>query len=51
MPRSTANKVLVRNGCSRLADFDRPTGRPIRYERDRPGELVHVDAKKLGPDL
>lgn len=48
VPRSTAYKVLVRNGCSRLSDFDRPTGQPIRYVRDRPGELVHVDVKKLG---
>ena len=48
VPRSTAYKVLVRNGCSRLADFDRPTGKPIRYVRDRPGELLHVDVKKLG---
>ncbi|GAA4983491.1 transposase InsO family protein [Nonomuraea thailandensis] len=33
----------------RLAWLDRPTGQPIRrYERDRPGELVHVDVKKLG---
>jgi transposase InsO family protein len=29
--------------------MDRPTGRVIRrYERERPGELVHVDVKKLG---
>jgi hypothetical protein len=29
--------------------MDRPTGRVIRrYERDKPGELVHVDIKKLG---
>lgn len=48
VPRSTAYKVLVRNGCSRLSDFDRPTGKPIRYVRDRPGELIHVDVKKLG---
>jgi len=33
---------------SRLAHLDRPTGTPIRYERERPGELVHVDVKKLG---
>ncbi len=32
----------------RLHDLDRPTGIPIRYERDCPGELVHVDIKKLG---
>ncbi len=48
VPRSTAYKVLVRNGCSRLSDFDRPTGQPIRYVRDRPGELIHLDVKKLG---
>lgn len=34
---------------ARLAHLDRATGRVIRrYERDRPGELVHVDIKKLG---
>ena len=32
----------------RLAWLDRPTGIPVRYERARPGELVHVDIKKLG---
>src|SRR3712207_1994117 len=32
----------------KLAWLDRPTGIPVRYERDRPGELVHVDIKKLG---
>jgi transposase InsO family protein len=46
---STVHRVLVRHGISRLAWMDRPTGRVIRrYERDRPGELVHVDTKKLG---
>ena len=48
VPRSTAYKVLVRAGCERLADLDRSTGTPIRYVRDRPGELVHIDVKKLG---
>lgn len=48
VPRSTAYKVLVRHGCSRLADFDRPTGTKIRYVKDRPGELLHVDVKQLG---
>lgn len=48
VPRSTAYKVLVRNGCSRLTDFDRPTGEPIRYVKDRPGQLLHIDVKKLG---
>jgi hypothetical protein len=31
-----------------LRDIDRPTGRVVRYERERPGELVHVDVKKQG---
>ena len=34
---------------NRLAWMDRPTGRVIRrIHTDRPGELVHVDVKKLG---
>ncbi len=49
LPASTVHRVLVRHGLNRLAWLDRPTGRVIRrYERDRPGELVHVDIKKLG---
>jgi transposase InsO family protein len=41
--------VLARNGMSKLAWMDRPTGRVIRrYEHDHPGDLVHVDIKKLG---
>lgn len=48
VPRSTIYAVLVRRSCSRLHDFDRLTGAPIRYVRDRPGELVHIDVKKLG---
>jgi len=46
---STVHRVLTRHGCPRLAWLDRPTGEVIRrYERARPGELVHVDVKKLG---
>ena len=48
VPRSTVYRVLVRRGLSRLSDLDRTTGVPIRYVRDCPGELVHVDIKKLG---
>jgi transposase InsO family protein len=48
-PASTVHRVLVRHGLGRLAVLDRPTGRVIRrYERARPGELVHIDVKKLG---
>jgi transposase InsO family protein len=46
---STVHRVLARHGLNRLACMDRPTGQVIRrYERERPGELVHVDVKKLG---
>jgi transposase InsO family protein len=48
MARSTVYGVLRRHGLSRLHHTDRPTGTPIRYEKDRPGELIHVDVKKLG---
>jgi hypothetical protein len=45
-PISTVGKVLRRAGCSRLP---RPQRDPkVRYERDHPGELLHVDTKKLG---
>lgn len=46
---STVHRVLARHGMPRLAWLDRPTGEPVRrYERPRPGELVHIDVKKLG---
>jgi len=46
---STVHRVLCRLGLNRLAWIDRPTGRVIRrIETSRPGELVHVDVKKLG---
>jgi transposase InsO family protein len=46
---STVGGVLRRHGLSRLDRLDRQSGRVIRrYERARPGELVHLDVKKLG---
>ena len=48
VPRSTIGDVLRRRGLSRLADADRPSGVPVRYVRDHPGELLHIDVKKLG---
>ena len=49
MAASTVYAVLRRYQLARLAHLDRATGRVIRrYERERPGELVHVDIKKLG---
>jgi transposase InsO family protein len=46
--RSTVYGVLRRHGVSRLAHADRLTGVPVRYVRERPGELIHVDVKRLG---
>jgi transposase InsO family protein len=46
MPLSTVSAVLARNGVGRLGRVG--LEQPIRYERSRPGELVHVDVKKLG---
>ncbi|MFD5971507.1 IS481 family transposase, partial [Streptomyces sp. NPDC060311] len=49
LPASTVHRILTRHGLNRLAFLDRPTGQRIRrYEREKPGELVHVDVKKLG---
>lgn len=52
----TVSRILVRNGVPRLDWCDPITGTLIRasrktsrrYERERPGELVHIDVKKLG---
>jgi transposase InsO family protein len=43
---STVGKVLRRLGRSRLPRESRPP--VVRYERERPGELLHIDTKKLG---
>jgi transposase InsO family protein len=49
LPASTCHKILRRAGAARLADLDRGTREPVRrYEHDRPGDLIHVDVKKLG---
>ena len=46
---STVHRVLVRHQLNRLDQLDRPTRAPIRrIVMTRPGELVHVDIKKLG---
>jgi transposase InsO family protein len=48
VPASTVHRVLVRHGVNRLRWMDRTTGRVIRrIETARPGELVHIDVKKL----
>ena len=49
MPASTVHAVLVRCRINRLTHIDRATGEPIRrYEHDAPGDLIHVDVKKIG---
>lgn len=46
---STVHRVLTRYRLARLAHLDRATGHPVRrYEHATPGDLVHVDIKKLG---
>ena len=47
MPLSTVGAVLARNGLGRLPRV-RPDEPANSYERPRPGELVHIDVKKLG---
>lgn len=46
MPRSTVSAVLKRQGMGRLGRLGQEPAN--RYERKRPGELIHVDVKKLG---
>jgi len=46
---STVHAVLLRCRLNRLSHLDRVTGEPIRrYEHKHPGDLLHVDVKKLG---
>jgi transposase InsO family protein len=47
MPRSTVAAVLQRRGLERLSRLS-PKPAVVRYERQRPGELLHLDVKKLG---
>ncbi len=56
VPARTVSRILRRHNVPRLAVCDPMTGEVIRsskatavrYERDRPGELVHMDVKKIG---
>jgi transposase InsO family protein len=47
MPLSTVSAVLLRIGLGKLSRLEPPEP-PNRYQRSRPGELIHVDVKKLG---
>ncbi len=46
MPASTISAVLKRIGMGKLGRLGLEPAR--RYERERPGELIHIDVKKLG---
>jgi transposase InsO family protein len=46
MAGSTVSAILTRQGLGRLGRLG--LERPVRYERSRPGELIHVDVKRLG---
>ena len=44
---ATVARILARAGLSRLKSLE-PKEPVVRYQRERPGELIHVDIKKLG---
>jgi transposase InsO family protein len=56
VPARTVSRILRRHGRPRLRECDPLTGEVIRasqttavrYERERPGELIHMDVKKIG---
>ena len=45
--KSTVGRVLRRAGLSRLRDLE-PSEPAVRYEHEHPGDLIHIDTKKLG---
>ena len=47
IPRSTVARIVSRAGAGRLKYLDQPPN-ITRYERQRPGDLLHLDVKKLG---
>jgi transposase InsO family protein len=47
MPLSTVQGILTRIGLGKLSRLEPPEP-PNRYERERAGELLHIDVKKLG---
>jgi Integrase core domain len=47
MPLSTVSGILQRIGLGKLSRLEAPEP-PHRYERRHPGELIHIDIKKLG---
>jgi transposase InsO family protein len=47
LSKSTVARVLARAGLSRLADLQ-PAEPVVRYEHGAPGQMLHIDTKKLG---
>ena len=47
LSRTTVARILVRHGLNRWRDLE-PAEPVIRYEREQPGELIHMDIKKHG---
>ena len=45
--RSTVGRILTRHGLNRWRDLE-PAEPVRRYERAKPGEMIHIDIKKLG---
>ena len=45
--KSTVGRVLARAGLSRLKDLE-PSEPVVRYEHAHPGDMIHIDTKKLG---
>jgi transposase InsO family protein len=45
--KSTVGRILAKAGLSRLRDLE-PSEPAVRYEHERPGDLLHIDTKKLG---
>ena len=46
--KATLSRVLRRHGLHRLCSLEPPKPPPQRYEHDHPGDLLHLDIKKLG---
>jgi len=46
--KATVSRILRRHGLNRLSTLDPAPPPVLRYERDHPGELLHLDIKKLG---
>jgi len=47
LSKATVSRILKRRGLSRLSSLEPQQPRP-RYERETPGEIIHIDMKKLG---